>query len=81
MGAMNLKSLRGFTVLCYGTNVIHDLEFILRYDDRQSGEIYPYQKYNQFNLEIFDEASVLLNFVLQKEIFHGRLKHFNCVIK
>ena len=28
MAAMNLKPLRDFTVLCYGTNVIGDLEFI-----------------------------------------------------
>ena len=32
MVTMSLKSLRDFIVLCYGTNVIDDLEFILLYD-------------------------------------------------
>ena len=50
MAAMSLKSLRDFIVLSNGTNVIDDLEFILLYDYGQSSEIYPYQKYNQFNL-------------------------------
>ena len=44
MAAMSLKSLRYFIVLCYGTNVIDDLEFILLYDYSESGEIYFYQK-------------------------------------
>ena len=56
MAAMNLKPLCDFMVLCYGTNVIGDLEFILLYDYSQSREIYPYQKFNQYNLEIFDEV-------------------------
>ena len=34
--AMNLKSLRDFIALCYETNVINDLEFILLYDHSQS---------------------------------------------
>ena len=36
MEVMNLKSLSNFLVLCYGTNVIGDLEFILLYDYSQS---------------------------------------------
>ena len=38
---MNLKSLRDLVVLCYGTNVIDDLELILFYDYSQSWKIYP----------------------------------------
>ena len=34
--AMNLKSLRHFIVLCYGTTVIDDLEFHLLGDCSQS---------------------------------------------
>ena len=56
MAAMNLKPLCDFMVLCYLTNVIGDLEFILLYDYSQSKEIYPYQKYNQYSLKIFDEV-------------------------
>ena len=59
---MSLKSLRYFIILCYGTNVINDLEFILLYDYSESGEIYLYQKYNQFNLEIIDEAQCVTEF-------------------
>ena len=62
MAPMSLKSLRYFIVLCYGTNVINDLEFILLYDYSESGEIYLYQKYNQFNLEIIDEAQCVTEF-------------------
>ena len=46
MTTMSLKSLRDFIVLCYWTNVIDDLEFILFYDYCQFREVYPYQKYN-----------------------------------
>ena len=37
-------------VLCYGANVIVDLEFLLLYDYNQSREIYLHQNYNQYNL-------------------------------
>ena len=81
MVAMSLKSLRDFIVLNYGTNVIDNLESILLYDYSQSREIYPYQKYNQFNLKIFDKAQCVTEFHLQKEIFHGCLMHFICLTK
>ena len=41
MVAIRLKSLRDFTIFCYGTNVIDDLEFILLHDYSQSKDIYP----------------------------------------
>ena len=37
---MNLKPLHDFIGLCYGTNVIDDLEFILIYNYSQSREIW-----------------------------------------
>ena len=36
MLVMNLKPLRDFIVLCYGTNAVGNLEFILLYDYSQS---------------------------------------------
>ena len=62
MAAINLKSLRDFIALCHRTNVIDDLEFILLYDYSQTREIYPYQKYSQFNLKIFDKAQCVTEF-------------------
>ena len=67
MAAMSLKSFRDFIVLCYGTNIIDGLEFILFHDYSQCRGIYPYhQKYKQFYLEIFDEAQCVTEFRLQK---------------
>ena len=39
MMTMSLTLLRDFIVLCYETNVIDDLEFILLYDYSHSAEI------------------------------------------
>ena len=66
METMSWKSLPDWIVLCYGTNVIDDLQFILLYDYSQSRLSYPYQKYNQFNLEIFDEAQCFTEFCFTK---------------
>ena len=62
MAATNLKSLHDLIGLCYGTNIIDDLEFILLYNYSQSREF---------------EAQCVTDFVLQKEIFHGRLMRFS----
>ena len=51
--AMSMKSFSDFIFLCYGTNIIDDLECILLYYS-QSREIYLYQKYEQYELEKFD---------------------------
>ena len=50
MVVMSLKLFRNFIVLSYEKNVIDDLDFTSLYDYSQSGEIYPYQKDNYFNL-------------------------------
>ena len=50
---MSMKSLSDFIFLCYGTNIIDDLECILLYHN-QSRKIYPYRKYEQYELEKFD---------------------------
>ena len=41
MAAISLNSLRDFTIFCYGTHLIDDLEFILLHDYSQSKDIYP----------------------------------------
>ena len=71
--SMNLKSLPDFIVFRYGTIVIDDLEIILLYDYSQSRYIYPYHKYNQFNLQIFDEAQFVTEFRFVGEIEIARL--------
>ena len=74
MVAMNLKPLCNFMVLCYGTNVIGDLEFILLHDYNQSRKIYPYQKYNQYNLKIFDEVQCVSRQFTAKKLLQIILK-------
>ena len=66
MVTMSLKSLRDFIVLCYGTNEIDDLEFVLLYDYSQSWEAYLYQNYIQFNMEIFGEVQCVTEFCFAK---------------
>ena len=65
---MNLKSLPDFLVVWYGTN--DDLEFILLYDYSQ---IYLYHKYNQFKLQIFDEAQFVTESRLAERDISPRL--------
>ena len=82
MAAMNLKSFCDFIVLCYGTNVIDDLEFILlcliTVNLRQ---ITLTKSITNLTWKCLMTSSVLLNFVLQKVIFLGCLKHCNCLTK
>lgn len=62
MAPTSLKSLCNFIVLCYGTNWMDDLEFILLYGYSQSRETYLYQNNIQFNLEMFGEAQCVTEF-------------------
>ena len=73
MMVMNLKSLADYLVLWYGTNLIDDFEFILNYDYSHSTQIYLYQKYKQFKLQIFDEALFVPEFRFAERDFIPRL--------
>ena len=82
MAAMNLKSFCDFIVLCYGANVIDDLEFILLcLITVNLGQITLTKSITNLTWKCLMTSSVLLNFVLQKVIFLGCLKHCNCLIK
>ena len=61
-----MKTLRDFTVLSYGLNVIDDLEFLLLWDYAESRDIYPYENYSLFNLQTFDNAQCLVEFRFTK---------------
>lgn len=52
----SLKSARDALVLCYAANLLDDIEFAVLYDMNESREIFPYWKFQEFDLDTLDEA-------------------------
>ena len=66
MAAHGLKALRDITLYSYSETIIDDVEFMLLYDYSQSREIYPYWKFDRFNLESFDDIQCMTEFRVSK---------------
>lgn len=49
----------------------------LLYDYSQNREIYPYQKYNQYNLKIFDEVQCVSRQFAAKKLLQIILKQYS----
>ena len=46
-----LQSIRDALTLAYAGNYINDAEFVLLYEYNRSKSVFPYWKFNAFNLE------------------------------
>ena len=69
-----LKRTRNSLLLSYVENIIDEDEFVLLYEFNNSKEIYPFWKYDKFDLENMDEAQCKREFrFLRSRIYD--LKH------
>ena len=58
----SLKATRDAILVAYSFDVIDDFEFALLYDLNKSREIFPFWKFEKFNLESLDEAQCRTEF-------------------
>lgn len=55
MARCGLQSVRDALTLAYAENYISDAEFVLLYEYNRSKPVFPYWKFNAFNLETWDD--------------------------
>ena len=55
-GANSLGSAREMLLIAYSEDLIDDIEFVLLYDLNLSRELYPYWKFDRFNLTSWDDS-------------------------
>ena len=54
--ACGLQSVREVLLVCYFEDTIDDVEFTVLYEENYSREIFPYWKYDKFDLDGWDDA-------------------------
>ena len=58
----SLKTVRQQLVVSYMDDLIDAEEFVLLYDAYQSKDIYPYWKYDNFDIRMFDDEQCVIDF-------------------
>ena len=56
MAAYGLKNARDSIFYAYAEDFIGGIEFLLLYNSSYTREVYPYWKFNSFDLDNFDET-------------------------
>ena len=56
MAVGGLQTVRDALTFAYAKNVIDDVEFALLYDYNRSKPIFPYWKYDEFDVETWDDV-------------------------
>ena len=51
----SLAAVREALLISYSLNIIDEVEFALLYDANQSKPIFPYSKFERFNIDDWDE--------------------------
>ena len=73
----SLRAVREQILFAYAENVIDADEFLLLYDANQSKPIYPYWKYNTFDVGIIDDEQSFIDFRFGKNDLYTLLDVFN----
>ena len=80
-GANSLGSAREMLLIAYSEDLIDDIEFVLLYDLNLSRELYPYWKFDRFNLTSWDDSQYRTDLRFRKTDLALLIDVFNCLIQ
>ena len=73
----SLRTVREQILFAYAENITDADEFLLLYDANQSKPIYPYWKYNTFDVGMIDDEQSFIDFRFGKNDLYTLLDVFN----
>ena len=69
-----LKAVRDLLVLSHFDDLMDDAEFLMLYDANSSKDIYPYWKFNKFDLDAWNDTECQTELRFAKKYFHELLE-------
>ena len=69
-----LKAVRDLLLWSYFDDLMDDDEFLMLYDDNSSKDIYPYWKFNKFDLDAWNDSECQTELRFAKKYLHELLE-------